>query len=313
MTGAGILRFPMQHAALEELVRSALEEDGAFNDLTTIATVVSDRRSRGTLVARENGVICGVPLALEAFRQLDGKVSIRVDHEDGSRVKAGEAVLFVTGHARALLSAERVALNYLQRLSGIATLTAQYVDAVKGHERQDSRHAQDDARLALAREVRGARRRRHEPPHGSLDRRADQGQPPRGARRRRRRAPSSRAREHAPRGIKIEVECDRIDQVSRAVEAGADIILLDNMSPPLIAECVRARCRPRDSRGVGRRDARHRARDRRDGRRLDLRRRAHALGAVARLGPRLRVIADNSITLIALPPRYPSHPPNPHL
>src|SRR5437868_15499329 len=79
VSGAGILRFPMQHPALEELVRGALQEDGAFNDLTTLATVVSDRRSRGTLVARENGVMCGVPIALEAFRMLDGKVSIRVD------------------------------------------------------------------------------------------------------------------------------------------------------------------------------------------------------------------------------------------
>ncbi len=85
VSGAGILRFPMQHAALEELVKSALQEDGAFNDITTLATVVSDRRSRGTLVARENGVMCGVPIALEAFRQLDAKVSIRVDHEDGSQ------------------------------------------------------------------------------------------------------------------------------------------------------------------------------------------------------------------------------------
>jgi len=132
VNGLGILRFPLKHEALSESVRSALDEDGAFDDITTIATVVSDRRSRGTLVARENGVICGVPLALEAFRLLDPKVSIRVDREDGSRVRAGEPVLFVTGHARGLLSAERVALNYLQRLSGISTLTARYVEAVKG-------------------------------------------------------------------------------------------------------------------------------------------------------------------------------------
>ena len=88
----GMLRFPLRQSALEELVRAALQEDGAFNDLTTIATVVSDRRSRATLCAREAGVVCGVPLALEAFRQLDPKVSIRVDHEDGatrSRRRAG--------------------------------------------------------------------------------------------------------------------------------------------------------------------------------------------------------------------------------
>ncbi|HEX2385038.1 MAG TPA: hypothetical protein VHL99_00655, partial [Candidatus Binatia bacterium] len=98
--GVGILRFPLRQPALHDLVRSALEEDGAFNDLTTIATVISDRRSRATLVAREKGVVCGIPLALEAFRLLDPKVSIRVDREDGAHTRAGDPVLFVTGHAR---------------------------------------------------------------------------------------------------------------------------------------------------------------------------------------------------------------------
>ena len=76
--------------------------------------------------------MCGLPLALEAFRLLDAKATVRIEHEDGVRVKAGEPVLFVTAHARGLLSAERVALNYMQRLSGIATLTWRYVDAVRG-------------------------------------------------------------------------------------------------------------------------------------------------------------------------------------
>jgi nicotinate-nucleotide pyrophosphorylase (carboxylating) len=219
-------------------VRSALQEDGAFNDLTTLATVVSDRRSRGTLVARENGVMCGVPIALEAFRQLDGKVSIRVDHEDGSRVKAGEAVLFVTGHARALLSAERVALNYLQRLSGIATVTARYVEAVRGTNAKilDTRKTTPGWRSLEKYAVRagGGTNHRMDLSTGVLIKdnhlAALDGDVARAV---------SRAREQAPRGIKIEVECDRIDQVSRAVEAGADIILLDNMAPALLDECVR--------------------------------------------------------------------------
>jgi quinolinate synthetase A subunit len=117
----GMLRFPFKLEELDRIVRTALQEDGACNDLTTMATVVSDRRSRATLVARGKGVVCGVPLALNAFRILDAKVSIRVEHEDGACVTAGEPVLFVTGHARGLLSAERVALNYMQRLSGIAS------------------------------------------------------------------------------------------------------------------------------------------------------------------------------------------------
>ncbi len=125
------LRFPLSQQQIEVAVRGALQEDGAFNDITTIATVVSDRRSRATLIARQNGVVAGIPLALEAFRLLDPKSSIRVEHEDGARVKQGEPILFVTGHARGLLSAERVALNFCQRLSGIATLTSKYVDCVK--------------------------------------------------------------------------------------------------------------------------------------------------------------------------------------
>ena len=128
----GSLRFPYAQGELHALVKSALDEDGAFNDLTTIATVVSDRHARGRLVARAPGVICGVPLAVEAFCMLDSKVTLRVDCEDGTRVKPGDGVLYLSGHARALLAAERVALNFMQRLSGVASATARYVDAVKG-------------------------------------------------------------------------------------------------------------------------------------------------------------------------------------
>ena len=83
------LRFPFSQGELRTLVKAALDEDGAFNDLTTLATVVSDRHARGRLVARDTGVICGVPLAIEAFCTLDPKVTIRVDQEDGARVAKG--------------------------------------------------------------------------------------------------------------------------------------------------------------------------------------------------------------------------------
>ena len=126
------LRFPLTHDQLASLVRAGLEEDQAFNDVTTIATVLSSRRARASLVARQSGCIAGVPLALEAFRMLDQKISMRVDAEDGTRLEKGDTVIYMTGHARALLSAERTALNFMQRLSGIATLTAKFVDAVKG-------------------------------------------------------------------------------------------------------------------------------------------------------------------------------------
>jgi len=238
VSGPGILRFPLKQDALTESVRSALDEDGAFDDVTTIATVVSDRRSRGTLVARENGVVCGVPLALEAFRLLDPKVSIRVDHEDGMRVRAGDPVLFVTGHARGLLSSERVALNYMQRLSGIATLTSRYVEAVKGTKAKilDTRKTTPGWRTLEKYAVRagGGTNHRMNLSTGVLIKDnhlaavdGDIG------------IAVSRARAIAAAGVKIEVECDRPEQVVRAVEAGADVIMLDNMTPDLMHECVR--------------------------------------------------------------------------
>jgi len=232
-----LLKFPLRQSELEEEVRWALEEDAAFDDITTIATVVSDRRMRATLVARENGVICGIPLALEAFRLLDAKVSIRVDHEDGARVKAGEPVLFVTGHARALLSAERVALNYMQRLAGIATLTCKYVDLVKGTKAKilDTRKTTPGWRALEKYAVRAGGGTNHRMNLESAVLIKDNhlaaldGDVVKAV---------TRARDLAPKGTKVEVECDRMEQVERALEAGADIILLDNMPLATLVEAV---------------------------------------------------------------------------
>lgn len=224
----GTLRFPLKQQALDALVRSALDEDCAFNDLTTIATVVSERRARAALVAREAGVVCGVPLALEAFRLLDQKVAIRIDVEDGTRVTPGSSVMFVNGNARALLSAERVALNFLQRLSGIASLTAQFVAAVEGTGARilDTRKTTPGWRKLEKYAVRAGGGFNHRLDLSSavlikdnhlsaLDGDISMA--------------VQRARELAP-NVKIEVECDNLDQVAKALEASADIIMLDNMS-----------------------------------------------------------------------------------
>ncbi|MCU0635129.1 MAG: nicotinate-nucleotide diphosphorylase (carboxylating), partial [Gemmatimonadaceae bacterium] len=130
--GATPLRWPMTPEELSAHVRVALDEDAAFNDVSTIATVRSDRRAHATLVARRPGVVAGVPLAVEAFRQLDPAVVVRVEAEDGTTVAAGQPVLALNGHARGLLSAERTALNYLQHLSGVATITAHFVARIAG-------------------------------------------------------------------------------------------------------------------------------------------------------------------------------------
>ena len=126
------LHFPLTKKETRALVAIALEEDDTKHDITTAATVLSDRRARCRLVSRESGVVSGLPLAYEAFEQLDRAVTIRIEHEDASRVEPQTPVMFLSGHARGILSAERVALNFAQRLSGIATMTARYVDAIAG-------------------------------------------------------------------------------------------------------------------------------------------------------------------------------------
>jgi len=234
---AGTMKFPLKQQALDAIVREALDEDGAFNDLTTIATVVSERRARATLVARDNGVLCGVPLAVNAFRLLDPKVAIRIDVEDGMRVSPGSSVLFVNGNARALLSAERVALNFLQRLSGIASLTAQFVAAVEGTGAKilDTRKTTPGWRQLEKYAVRAGGGYNHRLDLSSAVLIKDNhlsavdGDIAMAV---------NRARELAP-GVKVEVECDKLEQVEQALAAGADIIMLDNMDPDDMKRAVR--------------------------------------------------------------------------
>jgi nicotinate-nucleotide pyrophosphorylase (carboxylating) len=231
------LLFPLTRPEAEKLVHRALVEDGAYHDITTIATVLSNRRARGTLVARQTGIIAGIPLALEAFRLVDPKVSIRIDVEDGVRVESSHPILFVTGHARAVLSAERVALNYLARLAGIATLTSRFVEAVRGTKVRivDTRKTTPGWRRLEKYAVRAG---------GGLNHRLDlstgvlikdnhlaavDGDVALAVR---------RAREKTPAGMRIEVECDQPEQVDRAVVAGADIVMLDNMHVTTMRECV---------------------------------------------------------------------------
>jgi nicotinate-nucleotide pyrophosphorylase (carboxylating) len=231
------LNFPLKTSELQKVVRAALDEDQAFNDITTIATIVSDRRARATLVARDSGTIAGIPLALEAFRILDPKGSIRVDHEDGSRVKKGDRLLSVSGHARGVLGAERVSLNFMQRLSGIATLTAKFVDAVAGTHALilDTRKTTPGWRVLEKYAVRAG---------GGINHRMDladavlikdnhlvacDGDVALAVR---------RAQDMVPEGTQIEVECERPEQVRAAIEAGAHIVLLDNMPPEMLRESV---------------------------------------------------------------------------
>ena len=236
--GMGMLRFPFSQEELRVLVKSALDEDGAFNDLTTLATVVSDRRARGRLVARRAGVVSGVPLAVEAFCILDPKVTIRVDQEDGAHIARGESILYLTGHARSLLAAERVALNFMQRLSGVASLTAKYVEEVRGTRARilDTRKTTPGWRLLEKYAVRCGGGTNHRLNLSSAVLIKDNhlaavdGDVAVAVR---------RARDLAPVGTKVEVECESLAQVKAALDANADIVMLDNMSPTQMGECVR--------------------------------------------------------------------------
>src|SRR6187549_2387820 len=114
------------------LVRDALTEDRGRGDATSAATIAVGQRARGVIIAKSDMVIAGLEVAAETFRQVDASVVFEVRWADGARVEAGETVATVTGDARALLEAERTALNFLQRLCGIATLTSKFVDAAAG-------------------------------------------------------------------------------------------------------------------------------------------------------------------------------------
>lgn len=231
------MKFPLDNRQVERLVQDALVEDRAFEDITTIATLVSDRHARARLVARGDGVLAGLPLATATFCAMDEKVSIRIDREDAARVKPNDIVLYLTGHARSLLSAERVALNFLQRLSGIASLTAKYVDAVRGTNARilDTRKTLPGWRVLEKYAVRCGGGSNHRMDLGSAALIKDNhlaaldGDVAVAVR---------RCRDHAPPGTPIQVECDRVEQVRAAVAAGADSVLLDNMDIDTIARCV---------------------------------------------------------------------------
>ncbi len=231
------LRFPYARLMTATIVREALDEDGAASDISSIATIVSDRRARCSIVAREAGVICGVPLVREAFRQRDPRVSVRSTVRDGRLVNASTPVIFITGHARGLLSAERVALNFMQRLSGIASLTRKYVEAVKGSNAKilDTRKTTPGWRRLEKYAVRAGGGMNHRMDLASavlikdnhlaaLDGNVE--------------LAVRRAREIAPAGTPVEVECDSMDQVRSALVAEADVIMLDNMSNPMMREAV---------------------------------------------------------------------------
>jgi len=213
-------------------VRAALAEDVGSGDVTTLATVPPDSTARAVMRAREPLVVAGLAFAETAFRELSATLQITPAVADGGRVNAGDPLLTVTGSTRAILTAERVALNFTQRLSGVATAAAAYVEAIRGTKAQilDTRKTTPGWRLfeKYAVACGGARNHRIglfdlvliKDNHLAALREA----PPNAVA-----AAVQRARSLYPQ-LEVEVEADTLTQVRQAVDAGADFILLDNMN-----------------------------------------------------------------------------------
>ena len=214
-------------------VQAALAEDIGSGDVTTLATVPKTAVATAVMRAREPLVVAGLDLAEAAFRELSSALRIDRLTNDGQHVGAHAVLLRISGPARALLTAERVALNFVQRLSGVATLTAQFVDAVKGTAARilDTRKTTPGWRRFEKYAVAAGGGDNHR--FGLFDMvlikdnhlMALKNEPPDPIA-----AAIQRARAEYP-SLKVEVEADSLEQVEQAVAAGADIVLLDNMSP----------------------------------------------------------------------------------
>ena len=228
--------FPFSAADTRALVRAALVEDRAFDDVTTLATVPAAATARAVLAARRAGIACGLPLAEAAFAQFD---HVRVVRRcaDGAPLAPGDVLLEITGPARALLQAERVALNYAMRLSGVASLTRRFVDAIAGTGAAilDTRKTTPGWRDLEKWAVRCGGGRNHRRDLASMALIKDNhlaavgGDIAHAV---------AAARALLPPGAKVEVEADRIEQVGQALAAGADVIMLDNMSLEAMRQCV---------------------------------------------------------------------------
>lgn len=229
--------FPLSASALRTVVREALFEDRAFEDVTTLATIPMEAVSSATLAVRKTGVIAGVPLAVEAFQQLSQLVRVDVVRVDGTIVAPGDVVLRITGPSRALLQAERIALNYTMHLSGVATLTRTFVDAVAGTKAKilDTRKTTPGLRALEKYAVRCGGGRNHRMDLASMAMLKDNHLAAVGGDIG---AAVAAVRAILPDGILVEVEADRRAQVEAALVARADVIMLDNMSLDDVRECV---------------------------------------------------------------------------
>jgi len=213
---------------VDRIIKNALEEDIGWGDITANSTISADRLISGRFVAKDKTVVCGIEIARRVFAVIDPDVKIKVLHADGSEVVKGDVIAEVRGNARSVLAGERVALNFLQRMSGIASRTRDCVRQVKGTKAQitDTRKTTPGLRVLEKYAVRtgGGKNHRYNLSDGVLIKdnhiRAAGGI----------RAAVEAARGVIPHTLKIEVEVEDFDMIEEALACNADIIMLDNMS-----------------------------------------------------------------------------------
>ncbi len=220
----------------DDLIRIALEEDIGTGDRTTLATIPSDSTSNARIVAKSDIVVAGMPYFSRVYELLDSAVTVTAFKDEGELVTAGTTVAEITGPTRSILTGERVALNVLQRLAGVATMTRRYADALNGLTTKvvDTRKTTPGMRAMQKYAVRkgGGNNHRfgldsgvlikdnHIAACGSIQ------------------VAVERARSVVPHLLKIQVETTNLDEVGAAIESKADVILLDNMSVEMMAEAV---------------------------------------------------------------------------
>lgn len=223
---------------LDPLLRQALQEDIGSGDLTTTTIIPEDARGEAVIVAHEDGVVAGVPIAIRLFHLFDPELSCQVINHDGTAVKSGDLLMTVHGRVRSILTVERVALNFLMRLSGIATATHELVSCIAGtHARiADTRKTMPLFRVLDKYAVRmggGINHRfglydailikdNHLAYAGSIQKAVQL------------------ARRHAPHLVPIEVEVEQLEDIPEVIASGADAVLFDNMPPNVLTRAVEA-------------------------------------------------------------------------
>jgi len=225
----------LDQAYIEGVVKAALTEDIGSGDITSLLTVSEESKSTAVMVAKANGVLAGTQAAAFALHGAD-TVNVHITLTDGMHVSPGDVILRAEGNTRAILSGERVALNFLQRMSGVATLTSKYVEAVSGTKAKivDTRKTTPGLRRLekYAVGVGGGFNHRFGLDDGILIK--DNHIAAAGGIT----AAVSAAKQRAPHTLKIEVEVTNLGQLREAIDSGADIVMLDNMSLDLMREAV---------------------------------------------------------------------------